>query len=267
MGQFRDFIDIREFAEFGFGSNITKNTMGGTVPSKGDIPIDVIHSSKIIAELVSNGNIGNLQLNHKFQDLLEYGSDVGALQLQLTPLGSYKIVVRRKVISVTGEHKWVCKKVFPLNEGEHNTKEEAYASEIHEYLQSLNDQNLDSPNVDYQDFNKLSLKLFANVRRVFPSYCMFPIGMYKKNENYHKYVFEFRGHGVEAPTGSRAEQFDIDLVYYPKQGMLRCWGYDIDSSKRQHSWKVQPSEWDEWFTPTQHKDEIIESISRTFMTY
>ena len=96
---------------------------------------------------------------------------------------------------------------------------------------------------------------------------MFPIGMYKKSENYHKYVFEFRGGGVEAPTAGRAEQFNIDLLWEPKRGLIRCWGYDIDSTTRQHSWKVQPSEWDEYFAPTQDTKEIVESISRIFMTY
>jgi hypothetical protein len=96
---------------------------------------------------------------------------------------------------------------------------------------------------------------------------MFPIGMYKKSENYHKYVFEFRGHGVEAPTGGRAEQFNIDLSWNQNKGLIHCWGYNIDSTTRQHSWKVQPSEWDEYFAPTQDTKEIVESISRIFMTY
>ena len=266
MKNFKKFMNLKEWADFGFGTRL-KKPMGGTKSVEGHMPIDIIHSSKIISEILSHSGIGNYIANPKFQNLIEWGNDVGALQLHLTPLGSYKIVTRRKIIDSVGEEHWICKRVFPLDEGYHNTKEEVYASSIYDYLTNLNEQLLDSPNVQFKDFNKLSLKLFTNVRKVFPSYCMFPIGMYKKNENYHKYVFEFRGHGVEAPTASRAEQFNIDFLWEPKKGVIRCWGYDIDSTIRQHSWKVQPSEWDEWFAPTQDTNEIVDCISKIFMTY
>ena len=266
MYSFKKFISLKEWADFGFGEKLKKSA-GGTKSVEGNMPIDIIHSSKIISELLSTPEIGNYIANPKFQNLIEWGDEAGALQLQLTPLGSYKIVARRKVIDAVGESTWICKKVFPLDEGYHNTREEIYASEIHTYLVNLNEQLIDSPNVQFKGFDKLSLKMFNNVRKVFPSYCMFPIGMYKKSENYHKYVFEFRGGGVEAPTAGRAEQFNIDLLWEPKRGLIRCWGYDIDSTTRQHSWKVQPSEWDEYFAPTQDTKEIVESISRIFMTY
>jgi len=266
MNNFKKFINLKEWADFGFGSRL-KKPMGGTKPIEGHLPIDIIHSGKILAEILSSSDIGQYVANPKFENLIEWGNDAGALQLHLTPLGSYKIIARRKLFDASGEENWICKKVFPLDEGYVNTKEEIYASNIHNFLVELNEEMIDSPNVQYKDFNKLSLKIFSNVRKVYPSYCMFPVGMYKKNENYHKYVFEFRGHGVEAPSGLRAEQFNIDLLWDPKKGLIRCWGYDIDSTTRQHSWKVQPSEWDEWFSPTQEANDIIDCISKIFMTY
>lgn len=267
MSDFKRFVNIVEFAEFGFGSKLMKRPMGGTKTIAGHKVIDIIHSSKIIGEIVNSGSIGNHKPNQRFQNLIEYGSEPGAIQLHLTPLGSYKIITRRLASAINGEQVWICKKVFPLEEGLHNTIEEVYASEIHDYMTGLNEENLDAPSVEFKDFNKLSLRLFANVRKTFPSYCMFPIGLFKKSENYHKCVFEFRGHGVEAPTASRAEQFNIDLLYDKKLGLIRCWGYNIDSSTKQHSWRVQPSEWDEWFAPTQKFDEIVDAISKIFMTY
>lgn len=267
MSDFKRFLNIFEFAEFGFGSKLIKKPIGGTKSVTGYKVIDIIHSSKIVNEIMNSGNIGSSAPKQKFENLIEYGSEPGAIQFHLTPLGSYKIITRRLTTASNGERTWICKKVFPLEEGVHNTLETVYASDIHTYMKKLNEDNLDAPSTEFKDFNKLSLRIFANVRKVFPSYCMFPIGLYKKNEDYHKYVFEFRGSGVEAPTAGRAEQFDIDLLYDRKLGLIRCWGYNIDSSTKQHSWKVQPSEWDEWFAPTQRFEEIIESISKIFMTY
>lgn len=266
MGEFKKFIGISEWADFGFNRSL-KKPEGGTKKIAGYSPMDIIHSSKIIAEIMSSPRIGTLEANQRFQNLIEWGAEPGAIQLQLTPLGSYKIVVRRMVSDVAGTPRWVCKSVFPLDEGYHNTREEVYASDIRDYMEELNGKLLDAPSPTFKGFDKLSLKLFANLRSKYPSYCMFPVGMYKKADNYHKYVFEFRGHGVEAPTASRAEQFNIDFMFDKKCGLVRCWGYDIDSSTRQHSWKVQPSEWDEWFAPSQPAQEIVESISKIFMTY
>lgn len=260
-------LNFKEWANFGFGEKKSKAPMGGTKSVTGHKPIDIIHSDKIIQEIISLPPLGSLQLNQKYEDLLEWGNDVGAIQLQCTPLGSYKIVIRRKIADLLGESNWVCKKIFPLEEGYHNTREEVYANDIYSYVSKLNETLTDRAIKDYNNFNKLSLKLFASVRQTYPSYCMFPVGMMKVNENYHKYVFEFRGHGVEAPTAARAEQFNIDLLWDQKKGLIRCWGYDIDSTTRQHSWKVQPSEWDEWYAPTQNFNEIIDSVSKIFMTY
>jgi hypothetical protein len=99
---------------------------------------------------------------------------------------------------------------------------------------------------------------------------MFPIDLRKQDENYYKLVFEFRGQGVGSPyngkTG-RSEQFNIDLIYYPKKGFLRCMGYDIDSSMRERKWSIQPSEWDEAFAPKDDENTIIENIVKLFLQY
>jgi hypothetical protein len=101
MYSFKKFISLKEWADFGFGEKL-KKPAGGTKPAEGHMPIDIIHSSKIISELLSTPEIGNYIANPKFQNLIEWGDEAGALQLQLTPLGSYKIVARRKVIDAVG---------------------------------------------------------------------------------------------------------------------------------------------------------------------
>lgn len=263
------FRKYAEWADYGFNTKDVKDekVVGGTKDVSGHNPMDIIHSGKIISEITDGKDIGNLVMNHRFQDLVEWGSEPGALQLQITPLGSYKIITRRMINDLQGQPKWICKKIFPLEEDVHNTREEGYASEVRDYLESLNETMLETAKPKFEKFDMLSSKMFASARKNYPSYIMFPIGMVKKSDNYHKYVFEFRGHGAEAPGKTRAEQFNIDLYWDEKAGLVKCWGYNIDSSMRHHTWYVQPSEWEEWFAPSQDHKEIIESVIAAFMTY
>jgi hypothetical protein len=54
------------------------------------------------------------------------------------------------------------------------------------------------------------------------------------------------------------EQFYIDMSYNQKTGMIRSMGVGVQSPTRQHTWTIQPSEWDEYFSNTQPEEEIIE---------
>ena len=129
---------------------------------------------------------------------------------------------------------------------------------------------IESPDKDFDELDRLAWKLWTTSKRNHPSYCMFPVNLRKQNENYFKLVFEFKGHGVLRQIDarpSRAEQFNIDLYWDKTKGLIRCWGYDIDSTLSQHSWRVQPSMFDEWFSPHQEQEQIIDNIISIFMQY
>jgi hypothetical protein len=96
---------------------------------------------------------------------------------------------------------------------------------------------------------------------------MFPKGLKKIKENYYKVFFEFKGSGAGAPGSIRAEQFNIDLAFDENKGLLKCWGYNIDSPMKQRLFIAQPSEWYEYFSPKEDKNKIIKCIIKTLMTY
>ena len=87
------------------------------------------------------------------------------------------------------------------------------------------------------------------------------------NDNYYKIIFEFKGGGQGVPGSSIAMQFDIDLIFDKKKGLVRCWGYDIDSPVKKRKFNLQPSEWDEYFSPHEKNSKIVGMIVTTFMTY
>jgi len=267
---FKRWQTLKEWADFGFEKKLAdmkSDSLGGTVPAEGANPIDPVDSEMIMNELIRLPALGYFSPRAKMSNILEWGYDVGALQVYISPLGSYKTIIRRKTRDLQGEATWICKDVVDFSENEHNKNEIPLAHEIYDCLIEINKNEYDSPKMEYPEFDTLAYKLFNEVKRHYPAYCMFPIGMKKMDEGYFKIIYEFRGHGVEAPTASRAEQFNIDLFWDKNKGLMKCWGYNIDSKMRQHTWTIQPSDFEEWFAPTQDIKKIVECIKIILMTY
>lgn len=261
----KDFKTFFEFANYGFDFSPRK-ILGGTKMQSGEKPINYVDSNIIVNE-VSKIKLNNLEGVQFWENIVQWGTEVGAVKMEVTPLGSYRIVIRKMIKDLVGENVWITKNVIDIDDDNLDYKETDYASDCIEKLNLIHAQNLDRPVNEYSEFDTLCWKLWNKCKAVFPSYIMFPVGMKKMDENYYKLVFEFKGHGVEAPTRSRAEQFDIDVYFNKKTGIIKIWGYDIDSDTRQHDWKVQVSDFNEWFAPSQPIEEIISAVHNSLMTY
>ena len=261
---------IKEFADFGFDDPDKNKPKGGTVEMDGEEPFKVINSSKIMTELYRLSSVGPNRAIRKWNDVVEYGTGPGALRVNISPLGSMKIIVRRMVKDLVGEETWICKHVFPLDDQKDENKEISIAHNVYETVTEIANDMIDGPDKEFEELDRLAWKMWTASKRNHPSYCMFPVNLRKQNENYYKLVFEFKGQGVLrqiSPKPGRAEQFNIDLYWDKNKGLIRCWGYDIDSTLSQHSWRVQPSMFDEWFSPHQNQEQIIDNTISIFMQY
>lgn len=258
-------------ANYGFG-DANAEIKGGTEVMHGDGVFKRIDTGLIINELTRMppiaGNIGAAQI---WEDTVVWGNDnAGAIKVAATPLGSLKLVVRRLVKDLQGENTWVFRKVFPLRDDIDQYHESVIAGNVYDTVVEISQEPLEAPDAEYEELDRLANKLWHTTKKQHPSYIMFPTSFRKQNENYYKLVYEMRGQGAGSPyqgkTG-RTERFDIDLIYEPNSGMIRCFGYDIDSSMRERSWMIQTPEWDEKFSPRQDSDEIVRNIVTTFMQY
>lgn len=264
---FKHWAVLKEWADFGFErKSIEKNICdqdNEEVHLLGHINSDIITN-----ELVRFPPVGYFSARQKMSNLLEWGYDVGALQMFISPLGSYKAIIRRKTRDLQGEETWICQDIIDLNEKNGiNNEEIPLAHKIYECLNEIHKKEYDSPKSEYKEFDRLANVLFNEVKRNYPAYIMFPIGMKKMSEDYYKIIFEFRGNGVEAPHQRRVEQFNIDLFWDNKKGLMKCWGYNIESKMRQRTWNVEPSDFEEWFAPTQDIKKIVEAVKTILMTY
>ena len=261
---------LSEMADYGFDQDQRGKPKGGTEAMDGDTIFKTVDGSKIITELAGFPALGPNRPLQRWNDVVEWGIGPGAIQVGLTPLGSMRIVIRRSTKDLCGESTWICTKVVPLGDNAAESKEVSIAHDVYGMVTETSNEMIPGPAKEYEELERLSWKLWAATKRTHPSYIMFPIGMRQQNENYYKLVFEFRGQGaIHQNSGSagRAEQFNIDMIWEPKRGLIRCLGYNIDSKMKQHSWEVQPAEFNEYYSPQQSHETIIESIVRTFLQY
>lgn len=261
---------LSEMANYGYDSNRRSNRpMGGTETMPEDTLYDVLDATAIMTELTKLPPLGPNGPNQKWDNIVEWGDGAGAIQIECTTLGSLKLIVRRKISDLQGEATWICKNVRALSDVEDENKEISVAHELYELANKLSTVMIDAPAREFEEFERLAWRMWAGLKKEHPSYCMFPVGLRKQNDNNYKMVFEFRGAGqghIDA-DGGFLRQFDVELVWDAKKGLIRCWGNNIESSQGRSAWNISPVEWNEYFSPAQDQQEIIECIAKIFMQY
>jgi hypothetical protein len=235
-----------------------------------NLPIDPIDGEILIESMISR-KVRDIEAFSNFSNHIQWGRHPGAVQMVICPLGSFKSIIRKLQENLLGERVWVCKKIMPYKDML-NAKiyDEQYMSEImFENIKKCEEEDIEPPSNDYSRLENLTLKIAGDARKesIKPEILVFRgVRMVEKNRHYNIH-FECRGHGVEAPGSKRLEQFSIDMTYDPKTGMIRSFGYGIESPTRQHLWEIQPSEWDELFSPHQKEEEIVSCVCSAFSTY
>jgi hypothetical protein len=240
-----------------------------------DEPSINLSPTVLMSELVKMGPVNNKAPTRLWSDVVSYGDHQrpGALMATLTPSGSIRINLRKLAVDLEGNHTWALKKVFALAD-KIDQKERGYLAETglaymyHGELEKLDSSSIDAPKNDFKNMETLALKVASVARRNCPEVMHYQ-GIRKHENNHYQIYFQYRGHGQggDTPRQSTLEQFDINLVYYPSRGVIRCMGGEIQSPKKGHRWKLMPSEWDEYFMPSQPMEEITNAVVTTFLTY
>jgi hypothetical protein len=185
--------------------------------------------------------------------------------VNINPFGSLRITCRKEIMDNIGEKIMVCKYVLPVND-EKTNQESKLAQFIYEKAQKICSKNIDYIKTKY-NIENLANELYNDVTINYPKKDMFPTRLRKMNENYYKIVFEFKGQGVGVPGSQIGVEFNIDLFFDKERGLIKCWGYDISSPTNKRQLNIQPSEWNDYFSPKEKNSNIIKMISRTLSTY
>lgn len=235
-----------------------------------DKPIVDLHS-EIVVEYMMAQKVEGLEPVLEFCNHLRWGKGHGAVEMVISPLGSYKSIIRRQQPDLEGKPIWVCQRIIPYKEYlESNEKiDQQLGFILTEEVEKVLKKQTDAPSHEYKELRSLTQKVIRSFQRkdVLPVPFIY-VGT-REAEAGKKYLisFELRGHGVEAPGSARVEQFTAELHYNPSTGMIRSFGYEIQSPTRGHTWYPQPSEWDEYFSSGQKHSEIIECLESALSTY
>jgi hypothetical protein len=262
--EFVKWLSLQEYADYGFADKLkNKQTSSGLKEKPENVIFKVDEFLDILTEILESDN---LKIIRKWTEEIHWSDNGHYMEVNVNPLGSLRITTRKFIKDIKGNKTPLCKDVFDLDK-EHNGKENLVAEKIYKRIKRIRENNYDHAVSNYSGLEKLSKILFKACLETYPSYIMFPKGLKKMDDNYYKIFFEFKGNGAGVPGNSRAEQFDIDLNYDKEKGLIRCWGYNIDSPMKQREFIPQTSEWNEYFSPNEKPEKIVMMMIKTLMTY
>lgn len=268
---FLEWLGVPPEQKFGFVGRFDKITPRN-VDKDEHKPIDILGVSAILDELTWLGPINNKKPERLFENVVNYGQQADKMQVVASPLGSLKIIIRKIATTLEGTYKPICYSIYPLindydrqGSGDDHI-ENILANKIADKLTEIDNKMMLSGVKDYKNLRELTLELARNVRSNHPA-CMHFEGVVQNGENDYTIYLQYNGQGVEAPSARRVEQFDIHLQYSKDTGLIRCWANEISSPTKQHLWQIQPSEWDEYFSPKQKHSEIVECVMNALYTY
>jgi hypothetical protein len=263
---FKDWLISENRDIFGFERPKNNNAPKAT----NDLPILAINSEMLIESMLKT-NLNGQEPFSEFPDQIQWGQNPGAMRMVISPLGSFKSIIRKLMLNLEGKEVWACKKIIPYNDIMNATPsfDEKLAMDLFENIEEIYKQDIEAPSREYNKLERLTLAVARTAQRrdVIPEIFIYRgIKQIKKDENYIIY-FECKGQGVEAPGSARLEQFIIDMSYNKNTGMIRSFGHDVQSPIRGHLWYSQPSEWDEYFSAGQSDKEIAMAIGQALSTY
>ncbi len=266
MGTFKEWLINEKSDIFGFekprGKQTPEDSYDGPI-----IPI----KPEILIETMMKETLRGQEPFSAFADQIQWGRTTGAMRMVISPLGSFKSIIRKMQLDLEGKETWVCKSIIPYKDLMHANKkfDENFAMDLFEKIEQIGSLQIDTPQAEYKGLRNLTVSLASRCRRkdIMPEIFIFSgVKEIKKDENY-LIEFDLRGQGVEAPGSARVERFVIDMSYNPKTGMIKSFGHDIQSPTRGHVWYPQPSEWEELFSNGQDAKEIVETIGAALSTY
>lgn len=264
---FKEWLGLSPEAKFGFASNklILKK------PFYTEEPMEPLRGTYLLDELVKMGSVNSRIPLKTWANIVEYGNDAGGLHVSVSPLGSFKIIIRKYINDVNGNVVPICKDVIPLlndfdHKGDNDPSEMVLANDIYHRLSKIDTSMIESVNKNYKKLEELVIDVAKSVKARHPDVMTYG-GTLKLAENTYMIWLEYKGYGTGLPNSQKGEKFVIYLDYKPEKGLIHSWACEVTSPVKQRLHISTPSEWDELFSPSQPHSEITNCIMEIFSTY
>lgn len=246
---------LKEWADFG----LDNNSKDSPLEHPSEDPILRLNVEYVIRDLKRH-NLGIHEAKEGFYGECQWGTEPGAIKVNFGPYGGLRATIRKLTTDADGDKMWVCKEVIMVkNYFDHNP--DALIAKLHERLENYDQQNIDSPKKDWNKLEDFVLKLAPYLKNNTTQKPLFFEGIRRIKQNEH-YIIHFgcKGAGVQRQDQKRLDQFQIEVTYDKKGGFIKVVGQELGDRIRSHRWSVDPSEFIEYFMPSQPEKEIMECV-------
>jgi hypothetical protein len=245
----------------------------GKTPQRGpnDLPVERMNVQRVI-DLLGRYQLGSKKPKSNFMSECSWGDHAGAIRAIITPKINVKI--QRLHHDLEGKEVWVMKKYFFIDDYNFAGKEDVVALEIFDQIKRINDEQLESPAPKVK-LEELVQSLSSRMNAL-ESSTLLPNHFIKKaSSNEFNLSYYLRGGGRGgfggASTVKNVMEVVVNLSQQPKTGMIKAMVTVVSNiasgSRGGGTWVLMPSDFEEFFMPTQGKKEIVESIITALKTY
>jgi len=217
--------------------------------------------------------LGKLNLGYKYPipdfyfGEVQWGNAPGAVRVDFGPFGGLRAVIRKRVHDLYGENVWICKKVVEVKD-KYLKNPDSLIAELTEFIIETDHGGLDAPSNTYEGLERLTLKLAGHLRRNTIQQILIYEGIRKVVEN-KDYIIHWgaTGMGRQRQDQKRLDQFTVQLKYEQDLGYIKIAGNELGDVIGKHRWKYDPSQFLEFFMPSQKEDEVLDSILAHLNSY
>lgn len=230
--------------------------------SLSNLPVKPISTYKIIKNLEKR-KLGALSSQEIWPSSIIWGKKDkdnyydGAIELDLSPFGSVKAFINRKITDLKGKEAWICIQAIPLTEFEDydSDVEDKITDILWENLQKAVEEKPLLPKKEY-DIQPLVKEMYYYFQKEMPVWFIFEnmVKLPDTDETKGNYIIYYscRGQGAGMLwTGGYLIQFNIQITYFYKKGIIKVIGYDITGEIQNKSWKLNSPEFEMYFSPEQ----------------
>jgi hypothetical protein len=189
-----------------------------------------------------------------------WGNTDGAVKLTFSPYRGLHAVIRKLTHDLQGETVWVCKKVVEVG-NIYDKKPDVLIMELYKTLEDIDQTAIEAPSPDYKKFEAFVLHLAHMLKTNTTQKPLYYTGIRRVDEG-KNYIIHFgvKGMGVQALGQRRVNQVQIEVQYKKDRGLIQITCNDLGSKLDADKWELSPSQFNEYFMPSQDEDEIITAI-------
>ncbi len=240
-------------------------------------PEDIIEKDKLVKPINLEYVLDDLKRQklgvktadgERFFGEITWGDQPGATRLYFSPFRGLRAVLRRLSTDLKGESVWICKKVVEVRNlfDEHP---DTLIVELHNALKEVDAKQIDFPQQTSDfDMEKFVLHLAYKLRRDTTERTLMYEGIRRVVDG-KEYIIHWgcTGMGRQVKDQRRLDQFQVQVEYNKDRGTIHIVGNELGSKIKDYKWELSPSQFDEYFFPSQEEEEIVKCVLHSLNSY